>query len=340
MDLRQLGKSGLYVSKLSLGTMTLGEADESSSFHGIGCPKDEAFKIIDLALESGINFIDTANIYGQDGMVEKLLGDYFSDRRNRKNIILATKFRFSMGKLAHQKGASRRHILEAVEDSLRRLKTDFIDLYQIHMQDLNTPEEETLRALDDLVRQGKVRYIGASNYAAYRFLDALYESQISHLERYCSLQMQYSMLCRDIEFEHIPLCLKHGVGILAWSPLAGGFLSGKYAPDQNHSGSRFSIKKEWGSRFHNDKNWAIMGVVANIAKEINASSSQVALAWLLQKPAVSSVIIGARKVSQLTDNLQASKLTLSEEHLNRLETASALASVYPYNFMYANNKSS
>jgi aryl-alcohol dehydrogenase-like predicted oxidoreductase len=314
MELKQLGKTGLYVSRLSLGTMTLGEADKTSIFYGIGCSKDEAFKIIDHAIESGINFLDTANVYGQDGMVEKLLGSYFLDRKNRKNLVLATKFRFSMGDLPHQSGASRKHILEAVEGSLMRLGTDFIDLYQVHMQDINTPEEETLRALDDLVRQGKVRYIGASNYTAHRFLAAHYTSLMHNLTRYCSLQMQYNLLCRDIEREHVPLCIDHGMGILVWSPLAGGFLSGKYSASHVEKGTRLSVKQDGISR------------------------SQISLAWLLGKPGVASVIVGARKVSQLKDNLASASLLLSEAHMRELDDVSALPPVYPYDFIWSKQK--
>jgi aryl-alcohol dehydrogenase-like predicted oxidoreductase len=296
MQLNQLGKTGLYVSKLSLGTMTLGEADEGSMFYGIGCPQDEAFKIIDHALEAGVNTIDTANVYGQDGMVEKLLGDYFASRKTRKDIILATKFRFSMGNRAHESGASRLHIMTAVEDSLRRLKTDYIDLYQVHMEDQNTPEEETLRALDDLVRDGKVRYIGASNYTAHRFLDALYTSKLGNLHRYCSLQMQYHLLFRDIEREHIPLCVNHGIGILVWSPLAGGFLSGKYRPGHLEEDTRFAVKKNWADRFFVEKNWTILEAVTNVAQKIGASPSQVAIGWLLKKSGVASVDHRSAKV--------------------------------------------
>lgn len=338
MQLMQLGKTGLYVSKLTLGTMTLGEADETSAFYGIGCPKDEAFKIIDHAIEAGINCLDTANVYGQDGMVEKLLGDYFKARRNRKNLVLATKFRFSMGNLPHQAGASRKHIMEAVEDSLTRLGTDFIDLYQIHMEDLNTPEEETLRALDDLIKHGKVRYIGASNYTAHRFLDAHYLSRMRNLARYCSLQMQYNLVCRDIEREHVPVCIKHGMGILVWSPLAGGFLSGKYSPGMAESGTRFSVKKDWATRFGNEKNWAVVKRIKEIASELGSTPSQVSLAWLLKKPGVSSVIIGARKVLQLKDNLAATSLVLSQGHMEALDEISMLPSVYPYDFIRAKQK--
>lgn len=333
MELRQLGKSGLYVSALSLGTMTFGEADKASIFHGIGCTKDEAFKIMDMAIDSGINCLDTANIYGGFGMVESLMGEYFYARKNRANLVLATKFRFSMGDGPHEHGGSRKHIMDAVEASLTRLKTDYLDLYQIHMQDINTPEEETLRALDDLTRQGKIRYFGASNYAAYRFLDALHESDKLHLNRYCALQMQYSLLCREIEREHIPLCLKHDVGILAWSPLAGGFLSGKYKTGQTPANSRFDVRKDWGSRFMNERSFNTVERLQEMAQRLERTPSQVALAWLMKKPKVSSVIIGVRSIAQLLDNLKACEVHLSEENRNILEEASALPKVYPYNFI-------
>jgi aryl-alcohol dehydrogenase-like predicted oxidoreductase len=333
MEQRQLGRSGLYVSKLALGTMTLGEADASSMFHGIGCPKDEAFKIIDHAFEQGINFLDSANVYGNDGLVEKLLGDYFSQRKNRHDFVLATKFRFAMGDGPFMKGASRKHIMMAIDDSLKRLKSDYIDLYQVHMQDNKTPEEETLRALDDLVKSGKVRYIGASNYAAYRFLDALYCSEKYNLHRYCSLQMQYSLVCREIELEHIPLSVKHGVAILAWSPLAGGFLSGKYQQSSGNKNARLSIKKEWAERFITERNAQILEAVMKVAHEIDESPSAISLAWLLKRRGLSSVIIGVRSMSQLNDNLKASELELSPEHLTFLDDKSALPKSYPYSFI-------
>lgn len=333
MELRALGKSGLQASCLSLGTMTLGEADKSSMFYGIGCSKEDSFKIIDLAVERGVNLIDTANIYGTDGVVEKLLGDYFQARTNRQNLILATKFRFSMGENIFEKGASRKHIMSAVEGSLKRLKTDYIDLYQIHMQDLNTPEEETIRALDDLVRQGKIRYFGASNYAAYRFLSALHISEKLLLNHYCSLQMQYSLLCRDIELEHIPLCRSNNVGLLVWSPLAGGFLSGKYDPNKIPEKARFAVHPQWGSRFMTESSFKILKVVKEVAESLNASPSQVSLAWLLKKPQVSSVIIGARSTEQLLDNLDSASLELGTENMKKLDEISELPQNYPYSFI-------
>lgn len=336
MELRQLGKSGLYVSKLSLGTMTLGEASKESYFHGLGCSKTEAFKILDTAIERGINLFDTANIYGGNGMVEELLGDYFVSRKNRDQMVLATKFRFSMGDGPYDSGGSRKHMMQAVEASLMRLKTDYIDLYQIHMQDNKTPEEETLRAFDDLIRQGKIRYAGASNYAAYRFLDALHESDTLHLNRYCSLQMQYNILRREIEREHVPLCVKHNVGILVWAPLAGGFLSGKYASSQAPENTRFAIRKDWGARFFKDqRGFLLVEKMQVLAQKLKVSLAQLAIAWLLEKPGVSSVIIGARSIEQLDDNMKANDIKLSLEDMNYLEEISATSLAYPYSFIAA-----
>src|SRR5690606_10830506 len=194
MEYRNLGRSGLSVSTLCLGTMTFGEADEGSMMHKIGCDEATSFRIMNLALEAGVNFWDTADVYGQDGLSERVIGKWFADTGRRDEVVLATKFRFRMAKGPNGTGASRRRIVRCVEDSLRRLQTDRIDLYQVHMQDRDTPEEETLRALDDLVRAGKVLYIGASNYAAYRLLESLFTSERHRLERFVAFQAQYSLV--------------------------------------------------------------------------------------------------------------------------------------------------
>ena len=232
MQYRNLGRSGVKVSTLCLGTMTFGEADENSFMHQVGCTEETAFAIMNRALDGGVNFFDTADVYGQDGLTERVIGRWFAKDRRRDEVVLATKFRFRMGEGPNGTGASRRRIREAVEASLRRLQTDRIDLYQIHGQDLDTPEEETLRALDDLVREGKVLYLGASNYTAYRLIESLWISDTHKLERFCALQMQYSLVVRDIEREFVPASVRHGLGIIPWSPLGGGFLTGKYRRDQ------------------------------------------------------------------------------------------------------------
>src|SRR5258708_5578046 len=232
MEYRSLGKSGLKVPVLCLGAMTFGEADDKSFMHKLGCDDKTAFAIMSRALERGVSFIDTADVYGQDGLSERIVGAWMAEAKSRNRVVLATKFRFRMGDGPNATGASRYRIVRTVEDSLRRLKTDRIDLYQIHMQDIDTPEEETLRALDDLVRAGKVLYLGASNYAAYRLTDSQWISKSEHLHRFVALQMQYSLLVRDLEREHVPVCKQFGIGVLPWGPLASGFLSGKYARNQ------------------------------------------------------------------------------------------------------------
>jgi len=332
METRPLGRSGLKVSTLCLGTMTFGEADSSSFMHQLGCDEKTSFAIMDKALEAGIDFFDTANVYGNDGLTEKVVGRWFASSKKRDQVILATKFRFRMEPGANGSGASRYHILRAVDASLKRLQTDRIDLYQIHAQDLDTPEEETLRALDDLVRAGKVLYLGASNYAAYRLVDSLWKSRTLGLERFCALQAQYSLVERGLDREHVPLCVEHGLGILPWSPLAGGFLSGKYRRGEATTGGRLEKGSRW-PQYDNDRNWAILAAVDKVAKEIGSTPARVSLAWLLTRPAVTSVIFGARSVAQLDDNVAAAALQIPPEMLKALDESSKLVLGYPYDFM-------
>lgn len=334
MEYRQLGRSGLRVSKLCLGTMTFGEADSTSFMHNVGCDETTAGRIMDEALDAGVNFFDTADVYGNDGLTEQVIGRWFAARKRRDDVVLATKFRFRMHKGVNGNGAARIRIVRAVEDSLRRLQTDRIDLYQVHMQDIDTPEDETLRALDDLVRQGKVLYLGASNYAAYRLMESLWVAERERLERFVAFQAQYSLVVRDIEREHVPLCQKYGLGILPWSPLAGGFLSGKMTRDQPPpAGSRLGVWKERRAAFDNDRNWKIVDELRAVAGAIEATPSQVALAWALQRPGVTSVIFGARSPEQLHDNLKSATVVLSAESVARLDAASAFPLGYPYEFM-------
>jgi aryl-alcohol dehydrogenase-like predicted oxidoreductase len=334
MEYRKLGHSGLRVSTLCLGTMTFGEADEQSFMHNVGCDEQTSFSIMSRALYAGVNFFDTADVYGQDGLTERVIGKWFHDVGRRDEVVLATKFRFAMGKGPNKAGGSRYRIVRAVEESLKRLRTDRIDLYQIHMQDIDTPEEETLRALDDLVRQGKVLYIGCSNYAAYRLLESLWISKTQGLERFVSAQMQYSLVTREIEREHVPVCRDHSVGILPWSPLGGGFLSGKYRKGQTPpAGTRLDQWKDRWGRFDTERNWRILAAVDHVAEATGSSTSQVALAWLLRKPTVTSVIFGARSIEQLEDNLGAAELKLTDEQLAALDEASAFELGYPYEFM-------
>jgi aryl-alcohol dehydrogenase-like predicted oxidoreductase len=324
----------VQVSPLCLGAMTFGEADEKSFMHGVGSDTGTAKAILNRALELGINFVDTADVYGQDGLSERVIGEWLETDKRRDELVLATKFRFRMQKGPNGSGASRYRIMRAAEDSLRRLKTDRIDLYQIHMQDLDVPEEEILRALDDLVRQGKVLYLGCSNYAAYRLVESLWISDARRLERFVSLQAQYSLVVRDLEREHVPLCERHGLGILPWSPLASGFLSGKYKRGQPPpEGARLASWKDTLERYDDDRGWATLDVLESIAREAEATPSQVALAWLLSKKTVSSVIFGARTLAQLEDNARAASLKLPAQAVARLDEVSAPPLGYPYDFI-------
>jgi aryl-alcohol dehydrogenase-like predicted oxidoreductase len=334
MEYRNLGQSGVRVSTLCLGAMTFGEADENSFMHNVGCDEATSMAILNRALDAGINFVDTADVYGQDGLSERVIGRWLQRDGRRDEVVLATKFRFRMSPGENGTGASRLRIMRTAEQSLRRLQTDRIDLYQIHMQDLDTPEEETLRALDDLVRQGKVLYLGASNYAAYRLMRSLWISDVQHLSRFVALQAQYSLLVRDLEREHLPLCREYGLGILPWSPLAGGFLAGKYQRNQAPPpGARLEKWADRYARLSTERNWNILEVLQGVAREAGASEAQVALAWLLHRPAVTSVIFGARSVQQLDDNLRAAELALGAEELAALDEASALELGYPYDFI-------
>jgi len=334
MEYRALGKSGLKVPVVCLGAMTFGEADDKSFMHKVGCDDRTSFAIMSRALERGAGFIDTADVYGQDGLSERVVGAWMAETRSRDRVVLATKFRFRMGDGPNSTGASRYRIVRTVEESLRRLKTDRIDLYQIHMQDIDTPEEETLRALDDLVRAGKVLYLGASNYAAYRLTDSQWISRTEHLHRFVALQMQYSLIVRDLEREHVPICKQFGLGILPWGPLASGFLSGKYAKNRPPpQGARLEKWKDRLAEFDNDRAWRTLDAVVALAREKGATPASIALAWLLAKPAVTSVIIGARSIEQLDDNLAAADVKLSEQEVQKLDDASAFEMGYPYKFI-------
>ena len=334
MEYRKLGSSGVKVSSLCLGAMTFGEPDATSFMHGVACDEQTAFALMDRALQAGINCIDTANVYGNDGLSERVVGRWLASRKRRNDLVIATKFRFRMSEGPNGAGASRYHIVRAVEESLARLGTDRIDLYQIHQQDFDAPEQETLRALDDLVRAGKVLYLGASNYAAYRLADSLWLSRTEHLERFVTLQAQYSLVARELEREHVPLCREHGLGILPWSPLAAGFLSGKFRKGQPPPrGTRLDKWKERLEQFDTERNWNLLRVIDSLGSELHATPAQLALAWLLHKPQVSSVIIGARTLEQLEDNLQSASLKLSADVMRRLDEASAFPLGYPYDFI-------
>ncbi|WP_255203170.1 aldo/keto reductase [Myxococcus sp. AM011] len=334
MEYRRLGQSGLRVSTLCFGTMALGEPLEGSASQGFGTDEKTSLAILDRALEVGINFLDTANVYGM-GVSETLIGKWFGQGNERRDqMVLASKFRLRLMPGPNNAGGSRLSLRTSVEDSLRRLKTDRIDLYQVHMQDVDTPVEETLRAMEDLVRQGKVLYIGASNYAAYRMVDALWTSRHLGLSRFVSLQAQYSLVVRDAEREYLPLCEHLGVGLLAWAPLASGFLSGKYRQGQEPpEATRLAVESERRAEFDTPRNWRVLAEVEAVAKELDATPAQVSLAWLLHKKAVTSVVFGARSVSQFDENLKAAALKLDAAQMKRLDAAGVLDPGTPYAFI-------
>ena len=339
MQYRNLGSAGVKVSSLCLGAMTFGEPDDKSFMHEVGSSAALSHAICDRFLAAGGNFIDVADVYGPDGLSERVLGQWLARGGHRDHVVVATKFRFRMDSGPNGTGASRYRIVRCVEDSLRRLQTDRIDLYQIHMQDMDTAEDETLRALDDLVRAGKVLYIGCSNYTGYRLVESLMLAKMQHWSAFVTLQAQYSLVVRDVERELVPACGRHGLGILPWSPLASGFLSGKYTEGQAApTDSRLAKWQKAHSGFDKPRNWAIVAAVQAIAQQRDTTATAVALAWLLHKPSVTSVIFGARTLAQLDDNLRADGLALTPEEMAQLDAASAFDVGYPYEFIARTHK--
>ena len=326
MRMRFLGKTGVKVSELCFGTMTFGGR---SFFKYVGqLGQKEANTLVDMSLEAGINFFDTADVYSE-GLSEELLGKALGKRR--QSIILATKVRGKMGPGPNEIGLSRHHITEACNASLKRLGTDYIDLYQVHNFDPDTPQEETMRALDDLVRQGKVRYIGCSNYSGWQLMKALAIADKRGWERFVTLQSLYSLLARELENEMVPLCLDQGLGILVWSPLSGGFLSGKYRRGKPQpKGTRLSAPQPRFIPHDDEKGFDIVEELDKIAKAHKATVAQAALNYLLAKEGVSSVIIGARTPQQLADNLKTTDWEMSAEEVSRLDEMSQPAPLYPY----------
>jgi aryl-alcohol dehydrogenase-like predicted oxidoreductase len=327
MEHRTLGNSGTVVSSLALGTMTFGaEADEQTSH-----------TIIDTYLEAGGTFIDTADVYSA-GTSETIIGRWLATHPGRRDdIVIATKGRFPMGEGPNDLGLSRTHLRKALDSSLSRLGVDHIDLYQLHAWDAVTPIEETLRFLDDAVTAGKISYYGFSNYLGWQLTKAVQVAKARGWAPPVTLQPQYNLLVRDIEHEIVPAALDAGIGLLPWSPLAGGWLSGKYTRDQAPTGAtRLGENptrgmEAWEQRNADPRTWDVIDTVARVAEETGASSSQVALAWLIAQPAVTSAILGARTVEQLADNLGAGELTLTDEQLTSLTEASApRIDDYPY----------
>ncbi|MDX1663554.1 MAG: aldo/keto reductase [Candidatus Promineifilaceae bacterium] len=319
MEYRYLGRTGLQVSTVCLGTMQFGWSTDAES----------AYRIMSRAVEMGCNFIDTADIYSKwvdgnpGGVSEEIIGDWLqqSDVR-RDEVIVATKVRGQMGEDVNSQGLSRHHIMNAVEGSLRRLQTDYIDLYQTHSYDANTPQEETLRALDDLVRQGKVRYVGCSNFPAWRLTESLWVSDCNHLVRYETLQPHYNLVHREeFERELQPLCEKYGIGVIPYSPLAGGFLTGKYRRGEPLPDSERAERIE--KRYMNEQGFDAVEKLEAIAEEHDATIAQTAIAWVLANPTVDAAIIGANSIEQLEDTIKGAEIQLSDEEKQALDEATA-----------------
>ena len=330
MRYNQLGNTGLFVSELCLGTMTFGEANPSNSLWGSIADVDQALadKIVGNSLAAGINFIDTADVYSF-GNSEKLLGQALKNLGvPRKDVVIATKVYGVMGDKPNDRGASRGHIMDSVQASLDRLQTDHIDLYQIHATDTVTPIDETLRALDDLISRGLVRYVGVSNWQAWRIAKALGMSERRGFARFETVQAYYSIAGRDLEREIVPLMSEEKLGLMVWSPLAGGLLSGKYGPGApgNGEGRRASFDFPPVDK---DRAWACVAAMREVAEKHGSSVATVALAWILSKPFVTSIIIGAKRLEQLEQNLAAVMLKLDAGDIAKLDEVSALPAEYP-----------
>jgi len=310
MEYRRLGNSGLKVSEISLGGNVFGKwADEQTSTN-----------VINQAFDMGINYIDTADMYGQ-GRSEELVGKAVKSKRSQ--VIIATKFGWAMGDGPNKGGASRYYIMKAVDASLRRLQTDHIDLYQVHLPDPATPIEETLRALDDLVRAGKVRYIGCSNFAAWQLCEALWTSKVNNLQSFVTVQPRYNLLERQIETELVPCCQAYNIGVIPWGPLVGGFLTGKYRKGQEApSGTRLSQPYPLYDNIFTESNWNKLAKLEAFATERGHTVGELAIAWLLAKPWVSTVIAGARKIEQVSANVTAAEWKLTVEEASEVNTIS------------------
>lgn len=330
MQYRQMGRTGLRVSSICLGAMTFGEAP--GFMQGVACDEPTSRDLLDRAFDAGVNFVDTADVYG-NGVSEAIVGRWMKPRRDR--VVLATKGRFKMGDGPNDSGLSRLHLKQAVEASLRRLDTDYIDLYQVHMQDARTPIDETLDALDRLVAEGKILYAGCSNYTGYRLVESLWSADRRGTARYDCLQAQYSLVARDPERELLPACRAFGLGFIAWSPLASGLLSGKYRRDMAPpEGSRLAAWTDTMRRLDQDGKWRVVEALAASAAELGTSPATLALAYCLAQPGMTSVIIGARTADQLAANLAADTLVVPPEILARLDEASRPAEWgYPYDFI-------
>ncbi len=328
MDYRYLGRTGLKVSELCLGAMTFGR--ETS--------EEDSYTLLDAFVGAGGNFIDTANVYSR-GVSETIVGRWLKEQR-REDYVIATKVRFPMGDGPNDQGLSRKHILASVHESLRRLQTDYIDLYQIHAWDPGTPIEETLGTLHKLVGSGKIRYIGASNLTGWQLQTFMELSYQMGWEGFVSLQPLYNLLDRSIEWELIPVCENEGIGVIPWSPLRGGWLSGKYhrGMEGPPKGTRVEKAEEEGwseswSAYNNEHTWSVIDELFAVAEEADKTPAQIALNWVLNRPGITAPIIGVRKMSHLQDNLGAAEFTLTDEQMARLTEVSAKQLPYPYDIM-------
>jgi aryl-alcohol dehydrogenase-like predicted oxidoreductase len=327
MEYRQLGRSGLRVSTLTLGTMTIGGKGMFGALSDAGI--DETKRQVDMALDAGVNLIDTADMYS-NGLAEELLGQTIEKRRDQ--VLISTKGRMVLGDDPNDGGASRFYLMRALERSLRRLRTDHVDIYHVHEWDGSTPLEETMETLDAMVRSGKVRYLGVSNYSGWQLMKALAIADDHGYQRFVSNQVYYTLESRDAEYELLPLSVDQGLGVLVWSPLAGGLLSGKYRRGQNAPEGTRQADDRWNEPPVRDwdKLYDTVETLVQIGDGHGVSPAQVALAWLLTKPMVSSVVIGARKDEQLRDNLAAADLALTPDEIQALDRVSAPAMIYPH----------
>ncbi|WP_312912577.1 aldo/keto reductase [Natronosalvus caseinilyticus] len=312
MDYTTLGETGLEVSRLCLGCMNFGSAEP-----WMIDDEEQSIEIVERALDLGINFLDTANVYSR-GESEELVGRAI-EPYDRDELVIATKVFGRMGDGPNQQGLSRKHVFDQCRASLERLGTDYVDLYQIHRWDEETPIEETLRALDALIDEGSVRYVGASTMTAYEFTKALYTADVEHLERFVCMQPEYNAVDRHEEANLLPVCAGEGIGVIPWSPLAGGFLTGKYDRDDDPEGDVRAATDEYTRRRFTDENWAILEVIEELAAERDATPAQVSLAWLLHKDVVDAPIVGPRSLDHLEENVGAVGVELTEGDLERIE---------------------
>lgn len=322
MEYRNLGNSGVKVSSLCFGAMTFGEADEKSFMHKVGSDVATSHALLDRALAAGINFIDTADVYGQDGLSERVLGEWFAKDQSRRNkVVLATKFRFTMGETANKSGASRYRIVRCVEDSLRRLQTDRIDLYQAHTDDTETPLGETLGAFADLIKAGKVRAVGASNYSAVRLKQALDISARLSLPRYETLQPQFNLLDRaGFEAELQPLCVREQIGVINFFGLARGFLTGKYRGEADLAKSPRGAGVQ--KAYFNERGWRVLAALDVVSARLGSTQAQVALAWQMRQPSIVAPIASATSLAQWDELAGAASLELGDDDLAELSRAS------------------